>query len=74
MEEADNVLKSWNPEFFGGDSVARKANDETNGLSALIRGIPLELDNKEIEQHLDNSFPGVNQDDSSKRTKQLCKQ
>ena len=73
VEEADNVLKSRNPEFFGADSVARKANDETNEHSALIRGVPLELDNNEIEQHLDNNFPGV-EDDSSKRTKQLCKQ
>ena len=59
VEEADNVLKSWNPEFFGGESIARKANDKTNEHSALIRGVPLELDNNEIEQHLDNNFPGV---------------
>ena len=59
VEEADNILKSWNPEFFGGDSVARKANDKTNEHSALIRGVPLELDNNEVEQHLHNNFPGV---------------
>ena len=58
MEEADDVLKSWNPEFFGGVSVARKANDKTNEHNTLIR-VPLELDNNEIEQHLDNNFPGV---------------
>ena len=59
VEEADNVLKSWNPEIFGGDSVARKANDKTNEHSAFIRGVPLELDNNEIAQHLDNNFPSV---------------
>ena len=58
VEEADNVLKSWNPDFFGRDSVARKANDKTNEHSALIGGVRLELDNKKIEQHLDNKFPG----------------
>ena len=55
VEKAATVLKSWNPEFFGGDSVARKANHKTNDHSALIRGVPLELDNNEIEQHLDNN-------------------
>ena len=74
MEEADNVLKSWNPEFFGGDSVARKANDKTNELSALIRGVPIEIDNNEIQQHLDNNFPGVKAIRFVKATKQLCKQ
>ena len=59
VEEADNVLKSRNFEFFGGDSVARKANDKTNEHSALIRRVPLELDKNEIEQNLDNNFPGV---------------
>ena len=31
-------------ESFGGDSVARKANDKTNEHSALIRGVPLEYE------------------------------
>ena len=35
VEEADLFLKSWNPEFFGEKSVARKANDKTNEHSAL---------------------------------------
>ena len=59
LEEADNVLKSWNPEFFGRESVARKTNDKRNEHSGLIREVPLELGNNEIEQHLDNKFPGV---------------
>ena len=67
-------MEPWNPDIFGGDSVARKANHKTNDQSALIRGVLLELDNNEIEQHLDNNFPGVKAKDSSKRTKNLCKQ
>ena len=58
VQEADIVLKAWNPDFFVGDSVARKSNDKKNELSALFRGVRLELDNNELEQHLDN-FPGV---------------
>ena len=59
VEEADTFLKFWNSEFFGVDSVARKADDKTNEHSAFILGVPLDLNNKEIEQHLDNNFPGV---------------
>ena len=35
VEEADIVVKYWNPELFGGDSVARKVNDKRNEHSAL---------------------------------------
>ena len=59
VEEADIVLESWNPDFFGGDSATRKANNKTNEHSALIRGVPLKLDNNEVAQHLDNNFPGI---------------
>ena len=37
VEEADIVfLKAWNPDFFVGDSVARKSNKKENELSALF--------------------------------------
>ena len=73
MEEAEIVLKTLNPEFSEGDSVARKANDKTNEHSALNRGVPLEFDNNEIQQHLDNNFPGIKARRFVKADKQLYK-
>ena len=55
LGKADIGVNSWNLEVFERDSVARKANDKTNEHSGLIRGVPLELDYREIEHHLENN-------------------
>ena len=40
VEEAEIVLKSRKPEFFGRNLAARSANDKTNEHSALKRRVP----------------------------------
>ena len=40
MEDAEIVLESWKSDYFGGDSVVRKASDKRNEHNALNRGTP----------------------------------
>ena len=60
VEEAKEVLENWNSNCFGDNTTIRKASHPEKPLRAvLIRGVPIELSEKIIEEGLETDFPGV---------------
>ena len=45
-EEADEVFNSWRPNYFGTKTTIRKAGERSDRRSAVIKGVPTELQNE----------------------------
>ena len=58
-EEADEVYDSWQPKYLGEASIVRKiTNTEKPNRAVIIKGVPKELTDKEIQNSLNEQFDG----------------
>ena len=47
-EEADEVLDNWRPNYFGTGTTIRKVGERSDCWSAVIKGVPTELQNEKL--------------------------
>ena len=58
-EEADEVYDSWQPKYLGEASIVRKiTNTGKPNRAVIIKGVPKELTDKEIQNSLNEQFDG----------------
>ena len=58
-EETDNVYDSWQPNYLGDASSVRKiTNTEKPNRAVIIKGVPKELTEQEIQNSLNEQFDG----------------
>ena len=54
----DEVYDSWQPKYLGEASILRKINTENPNRAVIIKGVPKELTDKEIQNLLNEQFDG----------------
>ena len=58
-EEADEVLNSWRPNYFGTKTTIREAGERSDRRSAVIEGVPTELEIEKNRSELEIVSSGV---------------
>ena len=58
-QEADEVFSNWKSEYLGPQTNIRKATSRSEQKSAVIKGVPNDIEEVHIRAILQEKYPGI---------------
>ena len=71
-EIAKQIILNWKPEAFDGSSARNTIKPTIDSLQAMAKGLPLDIEDEDINSALKNQYPGSTHKRLFKNKQPLC--
>lgn len=58
IDDVKKVVMNWKDKNFGGSSVRTTIKPDTSKVTGMMKGVPLDISDKDIQQSVENLHPG----------------